>query len=142
MYPEYLGLMTPDNIKARRKMVQQRQEIGEILSHGTPQKENPQEWQLRQWRAYAQRWVMQPEMRVTTSEHSLGEGINQLHLVCAGLRYHTIDPFPWGTCGQSIWVVFDGSVFVAVDTETLEAAVVAHIRNVHRDIESVVYGNG
>lgn len=95
--------------------------------------------QLEQWRIYARRWQVVTEYQVTPDNHPKGGGISQMHLVCAGLRHQFDQPMPWGPCGQTIQVIYDGDHFVMVDVETVESLIVAHIRNVHREIEEAVY---
>jgi hypothetical protein len=95
--------------------------------------------QLDQWKIYARRWVVFPEMRETDDNHALGQGIQQLHLVCAGLRDHAEQSMPFGPCGTSILCIFNGGSFLGTDVETLESFVIAHLRNVHRKMEDVVY---
>jgi hypothetical protein len=95
--------------------------------------------QLASWRIYARRWCLLPELRHTERGHMLGEGIEQLHLVCYGLREHCDQPMPLGPCGTSIFTLFDGGNFLQCDIETLDTLVVAHIRNVHREMEELVY---
>lgn len=95
--------------------------------------------QLKAWLRYARQWRLFPELRTTEENHILGAGVEQLHIVCAGFKGHEEEPQPWGPCGTSIYVFFDGSTFNLFDVATVEALVVAHIRNIHRQIEEVVY---
>lgn len=89
--------------------------------------------QLRQWEVYAKRWNYRLEMREW-------EGREQWHFICSGYAYSESDRMPWGSCGQSIATAHDGSHGYLLSTESVLARVVAHLRNVHRDIEIAVYG--
>lgn len=95
--------------------------------------------QLEQWSFYAKRWGLRAETRETEEGHKLGKGVLQLHLVCAGYAGNYDEPVPWGPCGTSVYTIHDGGNFSVFDTETINSLVVAHIRNVHRDIEETVY---
>lgn len=89
--------------------------------------------QLRKWEHYAKRWDLRLEMRDW-------QGRTQWHFICSGYAHSETEVLPWGSCGQSILTVHDGSNGYLLSSEQILARVVAHLRNVHRDIESVVYG--
>jgi hypothetical protein len=97
--------------------------------------------QLEAWQVVAGKWTLQPGILVTEENHYLGPGVEQLHLICMGLRRHESDVQPYGGCGQGIVVLNDGfSGYLITDPETILMRVVAHIRNVHRKLEPEVYG--
>jgi hypothetical protein len=91
--------------------------------------------QLEAWRKFARRWMLVPE------ERARGE-ISEIHLVCHGLQYQD-DTLPkTDGCGISVFQIHDGQNWRYLDLETIEALVTAHIRNVHREIEHIVYSGG
>lgn len=89
--------------------------------------------QLKAWQMYANRWQLMPEYREREQT-----GVNELHLICAGLKNEYPQPMPFGGCGISIFTLWDGN-FRRIDIDTIKTLIVAHLRNVHRDMEEVVY---
>jgi hypothetical protein len=85
--------------------------------------------QLAQWESFAKRWNLIGEYR--------DDGI---HLVCAGYENHETDVSPFGPCWISIYTISVSHIFRLIKNADLLALTVAHIRNNHREIEGVVYG--
>lgn len=97
--------------------------------------------QLAAWEAVAKKWVMIPSHLVTEEGHRLGRGIWQIHYLCGGLDNRRNDPPPYGPCGQSVMTIDNGYGSFHTSPGLILAAVTAHIRNVHRDIEEMVYAD-
>jgi hypothetical protein len=81
--------------------------------------------QLEDWERYAKFWVLIPIERET----------GKIHLVCGGLELHEHDEKPLGPCGISIIPPVE-----TMKIGTTLALVVAHMRNHHREMEGLVYG--
>lgn len=84
--------------------------------------------QLAAWRDYAARWYWHIQRRDTETGHRLGDGKEQYHAVCA-------------VCDTSMAVVMSEGTGYLMNTEQMLDAVTRHLRNVHRGVESDVYGN-
>lgn len=93
--------------------------------------------QLEAWEAVAKRWMLNPQILVTVQGHRDGPGLEQLHLTCGG--YGISDTGPAAGCNQTIWMIHDGHDYITFHNSDLLAATVAHIRNVHRNMEEDVY---
>ena len=97
--------------------------------------------QLEEWRRYARRWVLIPEER-TMGEDGYHVNGTEIHLVCHGLQYAEGTTQEVGGCGQSVFQLHDGRAYRYLDLETIEGLITGHIRNVHREIEHLVYSGG
>jgi hypothetical protein len=98
--------------------------------------------QLAAWEAVAKKWIMLPVYLGTEDGHRLGAGVLQLHYTCGGMENHGKDTSPQGPCGQAIISIDNGFGSYHTSPGMILAAVTAHIRNVHRELEDMVYGNG
>jgi hypothetical protein len=83
--------------------------------------------QLAAWRAYAARWYFRLEPRRTDKGHRIPE-VEQYHLVCA-------------VCENSITVMSSEGIGYLLYADQILDEVTRHLRNIHRDLESTVYGN-
>lgn len=97
--------------------------------------------QLAAWEGVAKKWILIPVYLRTEEGHRLGPDVWQLHYTCGGMEAHRNDASPYGPCGQGILMIDNGSGSFYTTAELVLAAVTAHIRNVHRDLEDMVYGN-
>lgn len=90
--------------------------------------------QLEAWRYYAWRWGLALHLK-------FNEKLNrdEWHLTCAGLELTASQQDGWGPCGQTILVMHDGANPYHVTNEIILDRLVAHLRNFHRKIETVVY---
>lgn len=96
--------------------------------------------QLEAWRKYARVWIVAPEVRHEGQNgYRINPGKPEIHLVCLGLYHPSGNYLTVTGCGQSIFQINDGENWRNFDIETLESLIVAHIRNVHREIEDAVY---
>lgn len=96
--------------------------------------------QLAAWEAVAKHWVMLPTYLCTESGHREGPGVWQLHYTCGGMDNHRTESPPYGPCGQAIMTIDNGHGSFYTSPGLVLAAVTTHIRNVHRDLEGMVYG--
>lgn len=90
--------------------------------------------QLEAWRFYGRRWGVALYMKYNESM-----GRDEWHLCCAGLELTGTEQDGFGPCGQTILKAHDGANPYAITAEQILDRVVAHIRNMHRKIEPVVY---
>jgi hypothetical protein len=97
--------------------------------------------QLAAWERVARRWGLIPVYLATQEGHRDGAGTMQLHYTCGGMEHHGNDSAPYGPCGQAIFSIDNGNGPYCTCPDHILAAVTAHIRNVHRDLEDMVYGN-
>ena len=78
--------------------------------------------QLAAWEKVAGGWILVPKYLSKYMEPLQSQDI-ELHLVCP-------------VCDMSVFAASEQSI----TPDVLKAAVVAHLRNVHRELESRVYG--
>ena len=93
--------------------------------------------QLAAWQSVAEKWILVPQVLITPVGHRLGANVEQLHYTCGG--YPHTDYGGASGCNGSIWVLHDGSNYISATLSDQLAAIVAHIRNVHRGLEDRVY---
>jgi hypothetical protein len=97
--------------------------------------------QLAAWETVARVWVLIPVYLATQEGHRLGPEVYQLHYTCGGYPDHLDQDPPLGGCGQAIYCIDTGSGPFHTCADHILAAVTAHIRNVHRDLEEMVYNH-
>ena len=98
--------------------------------------------QLAAWETVASHWILTPVYLATQEGHRDGPGVSQLHYTCGGMKGHANDSaLPEGGCGQAIYAIDNGTGGYCTSSAIILAAVTAHIRNVHRGLEDMVYNN-
>lgn len=97
--------------------------------------------QLSAWEQVARYWTLTPVYLATPEGHREGPEVYQLHYTCGGMGPNPEDDMPYAGvgCGQSIFCLDNGHGPYHVNAAQILAAVTAHIRNVHRDLEERVY---
>jgi hypothetical protein len=82
--------------------------------------------QLQAWRTYAAKWCYRLELRHTEKTYRIPD-VDQYHLVCV-------------VCEQGFMTMMSEGIPYMLNTELVLDSLTAHLRNVHRDMEAIVYG--